>query len=65
MQRRGERAEPRLPHEHDQSADDQGAQPTDLGRQAQRDVDRGLVDTDKGPPLDRAYKRQKKPPDRG
>lgn len=41
--------EPRLPHERDQSADSQqGPQPPNdqAGRQAKRDVDRGLVDTD-------------------
>ena len=65
VQRRDEKPEPRLPHEHDQSADDQGAPPTDVGRQAKRDVDKGLSDTDRGPVLDRAYERQKEPPNEG
>jgi len=29
-------------------------------RQAYEDVTRGLTDTDKGPPMHRAYQRQKK-----
>lgn len=64
-QRRDDKAEPRLPHERDQSADDQGALPTDLGRQAQADVERGMQDTDRGPVMDRAYARQKRPASRG
>jgi hypothetical protein len=64
-QRRGDEAEPRLPHEHDESADNQDAPPSDLGRQAQDDIERGLQDTDRGPVSDRAYQRQKRPPSGG
>jgi hypothetical protein len=65
VQRRSEEAEPRLPHEHDQSSDDQGAPADALGQQAKRDIDRGLVDTDRGPVLDRTYRRQQGPSGRG
>ena len=49
---------PRMPHERDESADSQAAQEPSgqrMGRQAQQDLERGLVDTDKGPVLDQAY----------
>ena len=49
---------PRMPHERDESADSQAAQEPSgqrVGRQAQQDIERGLVDTDKGPVLDQAY----------
>jgi hypothetical protein len=65
VQRREDQPEPRLPHEHDQSADDQGASPTDVGRQAKQDVEKGQGDTDRGPVMDRAYKQQKEPPNEG
>ncbi len=49
---------PRLPHEHDQSSDSQenqdGSAPR-VGRQAMEDVERGIVDTDRGPVADRVY----------
>lgn len=56
----GEKQEevPRTPNERDESADSQAAQEpsgTRVGRQARQDVERGLVDTDKGPALDQAY----------
>jgi hypothetical protein len=51
-------SKPRLPHEHDQSADSQkhadGGAPR-VGRQALEDIERGLVDTDRGPVTDRLY----------
>jgi hypothetical protein len=50
---------PRLPHEHDQSSDSQqtaDGQPTEVGRQAHEDVERGLVDTDRGLEANRVYK---------
>lgn len=53
--RAGER-EPRLPHERDQSSDQQGAaaeQPSEVGKQAARDQQRGLQDTDRGPVIER------------
>ena len=49
---------PRTPNEHDESADSQAAQEPSgqrVGRQAAQDVERGLVDTDRGPVLDQAY----------
>ena len=51
---------PRTPNEHDESADSQAAQQPSgqrVGRQAAQDVERGLVDTDKGPVLDQAYEK--------
>ena len=49
---------PRTPNERDESADSQSRQEPSaarVGRQASEDVERGLVDTDKGPALDQAY----------
>ena len=49
---------PRMPHEHDESADSQVAsEPSSqrMGQQAHEDIERGLVDTDKGPVLDQVY----------
>ena len=46
------------PHERDESADSQaGQEPSGqrIGKQAQTDLERGLVDTDKGPALGQAY----------
>ena len=46
----GGESAPRLPHERDQSSDSQqtqDGQPPRVGRQAQEDVERGLVDTDR------------------
>ncbi|MEJ8825600.1 hypothetical protein WKW80_26835 [Variovorax humicola] len=49
---------PKLPHEHDQSSDSQqnldGTAP-EIGRQALEDIERGVVDTDRGPVADRVY----------
>ncbi|HEV8691429.1 MAG TPA: hypothetical protein VGQ91_14100 [Ideonella sp.] len=47
--------QPRLPHEHDESADSQRPHPEhqQIGRRAQEDTERGLVDTDRGPVLER------------
>lgn len=53
---------PRMPHERDESADSQAAQEASgerVGQQASEDIERGLVDTDKGPVLDQAYDRQR------
>jgi hypothetical protein len=55
---------PRLPHEHDQSSDSQQSQEGTaprIGRQALEDVERGLVDTDRGPVVDRVYNEKVKP----
>jgi hypothetical protein len=63
IQQGGESA-PRLPHERDQSSDSQqnqeGAAPR-VGRQALEDIERGLVDTDRGPVADRVYNDKLKP----
>ena len=51
---------PRMPHERDESADSQAARESSgerVGGQAREDVERGLVDTDKGPVLDQTYDR--------
>lgn len=51
---------PQLPHERDESSDRDGGvhpHPDPVGGRAQQDVKRGLVDTDRGVPLDAAYKR--------
>ncbi len=53
---RANRREPRLPHERDQSSDPQAPvieETRKVGEQAARDVERGLVDTDRGPVLDK------------
>ena len=54
----GGESAPRLPHEHDQSSDSQqnvdGSAP-EVGKQALEDVERGIVDTDRGPVTDRVY----------
>ena len=52
---------PRLPHEHDESSDSQTSEPHPVMRQAKRDLDRGLVDTDRGVPMEQAYQQQKQP----
>ena len=52
----GDRA-PRLPHEHDESASSQDSGPREVIEQAYRDVQNGLVDSDRGPAMDALYKR--------
>jgi len=55
----GGESSPRLPHERDQSSDSQqtpDGRPTEVGRQAHEDVERGLVDTDRGLEANRVYK---------
>lgn len=51
--------DPKLPHERDQSVDMTHGQPDVQVQQAYRDVQRGLQDTDRGPPADKAYQKQK------
>ena len=49
---------PRMPHERDESADSQAASEPSarrMGEAAQEDLERGRVDTDKGPVLDETY----------
>jgi hypothetical protein len=60
----GGEAAPRLPHEHDQSSDSQQSQDggaSRVGRQALEDIERGVVDTDRGPEADRVYNEKVKP----
>ena len=54
------RPAPRMPHERDESADSQAASEPSSQRMAQaarEDVERGVVDTDKGPVLDETYEK--------
>ena len=53
---------PRLPHEHDESADSQtSSEVQPIIQQAHDDVMAGQVDTDRGVPMEKAYQRQKEP----
>ncbi|MDQ7973937.1 MAG: hypothetical protein REJ24_15310 [Rhodocyclaceae bacterium] len=59
----GGESAPRLPHERDQSADSQATkegQPPEVGRRAHDDVERGSVDTDRGPVTERTYEKLKR-----
>jgi hypothetical protein len=61
------RAEPQLPHEHDESSHSQASatQRHDaVGQQAYADATGPAVDTDRGPVLDKVYN-EKVAPDRG
>jgi hypothetical protein len=49
---------PRLPHERDESSDSQNGGPRRVMQQAKDDVERGMVDTDRGPVLDDVYEKQ-------
>ena len=56
---RGRTAEPRLPHERDESADSQhkgDTQPDEVGRKAYDDIRAGRVDTDRGPVLEELFR---------
>ena len=55
---------PRAPHERDESADSAPGAPREIMRKAQRDIDAGRVDTDRGPPSEAAYEKQKEAPGR-
>jgi len=63
---RAQRVEPKLPHERDESSDP-GApvneDATRVGRQAARDLARGLVDTGLGPVLQKLDAEHFSPPD--
>lgn len=48
---------PRLPHERDESASSQRGPNQPVIRQAARDIENGLVDTDVGPVLDATQRR--------
>lgn len=59
---------PRLPHERDESSDSQTSAPQPIMVQALKDLEGGLVDTDRGPPMDSLYESQVRTgstPDRG
>ncbi len=58
----GEGAVPRLPHERDESSDSQQGGVRPVIEQARRDLERGVVDTDRGGPADAAYRKQKAAP---
>jgi hypothetical protein len=55
-------AAPRLPHERDESSDSGRSAPREIIRRAQGDIEAGRVDTDRGPPADAAYQKQKEAP---
>ena len=54
---------PRLPHEHDESSDSQTSPPRAVIQQAHKDLERGLVDTDRGPLMDTLYEEKVRPAD--
>jgi hypothetical protein len=57
-----QRRVPRAPHERDESADSQaGGEPSGerMANAAREDVERGVVDTDKGPVLEESYEKQR------
>ena len=59
----GGESKPRLPHERDESSDSQetqGGEPPEVGKKAHDDVERGVVDTDRGPVADRVYREKLK-----
>ena len=65
---RGGRQLPRMPHERDESSGSQsdGDDPvTNVGAQGHEDVSKGLVDTDRGPPMDELYGKELRPSARG
>lgn len=55
-------AEPRMPHERDESADSQSGGPTQVMEQARRDIENGQQDTDLhgAPGLEKPEKRRGK-----
>jgi hypothetical protein len=54
------RPAPRLPHERDESVERAPQAPHDSMRQAHEDLKRGLRDTDRGPVVDKVYRKLKK-----
>ncbi len=52
---------PRLPHERDESSDSQTSPPRAVIQQAHDDLQRGLVDTDRGPVMDKLYEEKVRP----
>lgn len=53
---------PKLPHERDESINTIGTIPSETMKQANRDIERGLTDTDRGAEADRTYKKLKQTP---
>ncbi len=54
----GRNARPRLPHEHDESSDSQHQERRPIMERAHADIEEGRVDTDRGGPMNEAYKKQ-------
>ncbi len=54
----GQQARPRLPHERDESSDSQQEGVRPIIEQARQDIEAGRVDTDRGTPMNEAYKKQ-------
>lgn len=52
---------PRLPHERDESSDSQTGPPDAVIQQAHKDLERGLVDTGRGPVMDKLYEEKVRP----
>ena len=52
-------AAPKLPHERDESINTVGTIPSEPMKQASRDIERGLKDTDRGAEVGRTYKKLK------
>jgi hypothetical protein len=52
-------AQPRLPHEHDESSDSQTSDVRPVIKQAHDDVASGKVSTDRDAPMQETYERQK------
>jgi len=62
----GGESAPKLPHERDESSGSQhnqdgSAAPTEIGKRAHDDVERGVVDTSRGAETDRVYNDKVKP----
>jgi len=53
-------AETPLPNERDESSGVTGGVPSRRVQQAHRDLQRGVEDTDRGPPADAAYRKLKR-----
>lgn len=51
---------PALPHERDESSGMTGGEPSESMQQAHRDLARGLQDTDRGPEMNRTYRKLKR-----
>lgn len=56
----GTRPKPALPHERDESGSMTGGLPSESMQQAHRDLERGLQDTDRGPEMNRTYRKLKR-----